>query len=212
MSDPIRNRVIGYQEIAKSDLVLHPGHEWVHPDEQKKLLAEFVAEDGNISALAVRRHPSLEGKWEIIDGRLRFENLQLEKFSCVILDLNDEEAKRAVPRYNTLAHLSVTTNPTLLAMMKSVGGMVPDPESLLRKSPQIETSPTPDAGQTAGPTTGTPLRQEVKEKKVEQSGTHLYILLVIPLAKFADAQPHISELEKLSGITVQRTGEEPTPA
>ena len=88
-SPVIRNRVVGYQEVTRADLILHPAHEWVHPDEQKKLLAEFVAEDGNISALAIRKHPTLDGKWEIIDGRLRFENLQLEKFPCVILDLNN---------------------------------------------------------------------------------------------------------------------------
>ena len=205
MPEPIRNRITGYQLINKSDLVLHAAHVWEHPDEEKQRLAKVVDERGNTSVLLVRKLPT--GKFEIIDGKMRFENIPLESYSCILCDLDDDEAEAETREHNILGHQSITTDAALLAQMKSVASQVPDPESLLRKSPQIEGQSTTDAGQTAGPTTGTPLRREVKEKKVEQSGTHLYVLLVIPLAKFADAQPHISELEKLAGITVQRTSD-----
>ena len=135
-----------------------------------------------------------------------------EKVHCIITDYNDAEAAEVVRNRNVPGHLATTLDIKLLAAMKSVSGQVPDPESLLRKAPQIEGQSTPDAAPPAGDTPKTTLPKEIREKKIEPSGSHIYILTVLPVAKYGDASESLAKLESLASVTVQRTGEEPTPS
>lgn len=208
MAQPIiRNRITGYQLVKKEDLVLHPAHVWEHPDEEKARLSKVVGERGNLSALLTRKLPS--GKFEILDGKMRFEELGaagVVEFGCLLCDLNDAEAVVETREHNILGHQSITTEPSLLALLKSFGGdRIPDVSNLLKDAPLVNGKPE----------NATVKKEEreakaaVKEAKAEPELKCVYILTVLPLDKFGEARPHLAALESMAEVTVQRSGEEP---
>jgi ParB-like nuclease domain len=204
MATLVRNRIIGYQVIPKTDLVLHSSHVWEHPEEEKQRLAKVIDERGNTSVLLVRKLAT--GKYEILDGKMRFENIALQEYSCILCDLTDAEAEAETREHNILGHQSITTDPSLLARMKSVSGNIPNAENLLRNVPQID--PTNGATKTDGTTGEKPLPQGIKEVKQTPTGSHIYVFIVLPVGQFPNVQQHIAALESNASITVQRTGEE----
>lgn len=199
----VKDRIVEVKKIGRADLVLHPAHEWIHTEEQKALLADFTKRRGSTSVIYVRHHPTIAGKFEILDGKMRFENLELSSFWCAVTDLTDEEALQEVQEHNVIPHMAVTVNPRLLALMKSVG--IPDVSNLLKDAPSVDGKPA-----------NQPVKKEereakaaVKEAKAEPELKCVYVLTVLPLSKFGEARPHLAALESMAEVTVQRSGEEP---
>ena len=197
-------RIIDFKRAPRALLFLHPGHVWEHPDKEKERLAAAVTARGNTSVLLVRKHPMREG-WEILDGKMRFENLKTDMFWCAVCDLNDAEAEKEVREHNVVGHFSFTTDPEVLVLMEGAQAMqqdVPKPEDLLKEG--IKPDGTPVA-QSPEPVESA---ESVKQVKVEEPKKTVKVLLVIPISEWGKVQQHVAALEQCSSVSVQKAGDE----
>jgi hypothetical protein len=106
MMHPIRNRIVGHATVRAGDLVPHPNNWRRHPPDQRRALEDSLHELGDIRSLLGYRLP--DGRIQLIDGHLR-RDLDPERMVTVeLVDLNEEEAAKALLTLDPLAALAET--------------------------------------------------------------------------------------------------------
>jgi hypothetical protein len=101
-----RNRIVAHVTVRAGDLVPHPNNWRLHPPDQRRALADSLAELGDIRSLLGYRLP--DGRIQLIDGHLR-RDLDPERTVTVeLVDLSEEEAAKALLTLDPLAALAET--------------------------------------------------------------------------------------------------------
>ena len=93
------------REIEVSKLLAHPKNANVMSAGVRRKLRRHIERTGRYEALVVRRHPVVEGSYELINGhhrRLVLEELGYERAACVVWELDDAETLMLLATVNRL--------------------------------------------------------------------------------------------------------------
>jgi DNA modification methylase len=113
-----RNRVVELIRVPAAVLVPHPLNYRVHGKAQTAALKGILAEVGIADALLVRRLD--DGRFQIIDGHLRSDVLKDAEVPCLLLDLNDLEAKKLLTVLDPIGAMAGADADNLDALLKEV--------------------------------------------------------------------------------------------
>ena len=102
-SAPIRDRIVEFTRVKASDLSPHPQNWREHPGNQRAAMLAIFDEIGYADALKVRKH---NGGYQIIDGHLRAEATPDADIPVLVLDLDDDEAKKMLATFDPLGDLA----------------------------------------------------------------------------------------------------------
>jgi hypothetical protein len=113
----VRDRVKEIREVRAGDLLVNPANFRSHPAAQRSAMEGILKEVGNIDILKVVQTPK---GLMLLDGHLRRDLLEDDVVKVAVLDLNEDEAKKALltfDRVTTLAEIGVEE---LSALMEAV--------------------------------------------------------------------------------------------
>lgn len=99
-----RDRVLGLEQIPVVALLPHPQNWRKHPLNQRNALRGVLDEVG--FAVAIIARPLGDGTYQILDGHLRAESLPDETLPVLLVDLDDDEAKRFLVSADPLAAMA----------------------------------------------------------------------------------------------------------
>ncbi len=100
----IRDRIKELRRVRAGDLVPNPQNWRTHPDAQRDALRGVLAEIGYADALLARELP--DGRLELIDGHLRAETTPDVHVPVLVLDVDENEAKKILLTHDPLAALA----------------------------------------------------------------------------------------------------------
>jgi hypothetical protein len=122
-----RNRIVELRKVRASELRRNPRNWRQHPDGQRSALTELLGTVGFVGAGIGRDTP--EGV-ELIDGHLRADLADDSEMPVLIVDLNDDEAKKVLATYDPLSALAI---PDVDAFKLLLTGVELDEHAELRK-------------------------------------------------------------------------------
>lgn len=114
----IRSRVIELRRVPAASLVPHPQNWRKHGNAQRAALEAILKEVGVADAVLTRILP--DGRLQILDGHLRSDVLKDAEVPALVLDLNDEEAKKLLLTLDPLAAMAGADAENLDALLKEV--------------------------------------------------------------------------------------------
>src|ERR1700694_3064984 len=114
----ILNRVAEYRKVRACDLVQHPANWSTHPDTQVRALRDLLKEIGFAGAIIVRRLE--DGRFQIIDGHLRVDEMGKREVGVLVTDLSAEEAEKLLLTYDPVGALATSDQARLEALLASV--------------------------------------------------------------------------------------------
>lgn len=115
----IKNRVKKLVHVRASKLLPSIWNWRTHPEKQREVLRDVLGEIG-IAGAVVAREVS-EGKYELIDGHLRQEELKAmgdQKVPVLVLDVTEEEAFKLLASYDPISALAQTDQEKFSALLK----------------------------------------------------------------------------------------------
>jgi hypothetical protein len=149
----IRNRVVRHVRVRAGDLVPHEHNARVHPEMQRRALADLYAEVGFARSLLAYELP--DGRLKLIDGHLRQALTPDMVVDVEVLDVNDDEARKLLlsldplaalaehdpARLDELRNLTRTDSDALANLWQSLGSAAAEVEETLerarRKQPDL---------------------------------------------------------------------------
>jgi hypothetical protein len=112
----IRNRVVRHVRVRAGDLVPHENNTRVHPQMQRRALADLYAEVGFARSLLAYELP--DGRLKLIDGHLRQSLTPDMLVDVEVLDVTDDEARKLLLSLDPLAALAEHDQTRLDALQK----------------------------------------------------------------------------------------------
>lgn len=106
MKRSIRNRIVEHVTVPAGDLLPHPLNFRRHPHSQRAALEDSLSELGDIRSLLGYRLP--DGRIQLIDGHLRRDLDPQRPVTVEIVDLTEEEARKALLTMDPIAALADT--------------------------------------------------------------------------------------------------------
>src|SRR3954464_1692400 len=100
----IRDRVVEMVRVKASRLRPSPWNFRTHPDKQRAVLKAVLGEIGIAGVVLARKLE--DGTYALIDGHLRREELGNRKIPVVVVDLDEEEAKKLLACYDPIGALA----------------------------------------------------------------------------------------------------------
>jgi hypothetical protein len=100
----IRNRIIRHVRARAGDLVPHENNARLHPDMQRRALADLYREVGFARSLLAYELP--DGRLKLIDGHLRQKLAPDMMVDVEVLDVSDDEARKLLLSLDPLAALA----------------------------------------------------------------------------------------------------------
>lgn len=100
----IRDRIVGLRRVRASELHPHPQNWRTHPRAQVSALRGAIEEIGFADAILARETP--DGHLQIIDGHCRAEISEDEEVPVLVLDLDEDEAKKLLATLDPLAAMA----------------------------------------------------------------------------------------------------------
>lgn len=128
---------LGARMIRLDRLVPHPLNANVMPDELRHKLKAHIARTGRCPFLVVRPHPSVERKYQVLDGHHRLgvlRELGHNEARCDVWEVGDREAKILVATLNRLEGQDQPLKRAELVHALLAEISVPDLASLLPES------------------------------------------------------------------------------
>ena len=122
-----RNRIVELRRIKARDLKKNPNNWRTHPEGQRSALAELLGTVGFVGAGIGR---DTRNGVELIDGHLRADLADDSEMPVLIVDLNDDEAKKVLATYDPLSALAI---PDVDAFKLLLTGIELDEHAELRK-------------------------------------------------------------------------------
>jgi hypothetical protein len=106
MSKPVnyKNRIQKLVYVKASDLIPNPWNFRGHPEKQREVLREVFGEIGVAGAVIAREVE--KGKYLLIDGHLRREELGSQEVPVLVTDLSEDEAKMLLAVYDAVSDLA----------------------------------------------------------------------------------------------------------
>lgn len=104
MKRSIRNRIVEHVTVRAGDLVPHPLNYRRHPPRQRTALVDSMQELGDIRSLLGYR--LADGRIQLIDGHLRRDIDPERQVTVELVDLTEEEARKALLTLDPLVGLA----------------------------------------------------------------------------------------------------------
>lgn len=114
----IRDRIKELRRVKASELFANPRNWRTHPKKQQDALLGILAEIGYADAILARELPS--GELEIVDGHLRAETTPEMEVPVLILDINEDEAKKLLTVLDPLAAMAEANKDTLGQLLMEI--------------------------------------------------------------------------------------------
>jgi hypothetical protein len=114
----IRDRIVDFRRVRASSLLPNPANWRTHPPAQQDALRGLLAEIGYANALIARELPG--GRLMLIDGHLRAETTPDQLVPVLVLDVDEEEAKKLLATLDPLGALAEADAAKLDALLKEV--------------------------------------------------------------------------------------------
>lgn len=114
----LKERIVALQRIRASELQPHPQNWRTHPREQRDALRGVLAEIGIADALIVRR--LRDGGYQILDGHCRAEEAPDAEWPCLVVDLNDDEAKKLLATHDPIGAMAEADAEALRELLDTV--------------------------------------------------------------------------------------------
>lgn len=111
----IRDRVVELRRVKASELVLHPGNWRRHPKAQRKAMLGVLKEIGYAGALLARE--DADGKLHLIDGHLRADVTSTQEVPVLVLDVDENEARKLLAVYDPIGDLAVADQVALASLL-----------------------------------------------------------------------------------------------
>ena len=111
----LRDRITDFRRVRAGDLVPHPENWRTHPDGQRTALQGVLAEIGIADALIVRELP--DGQLQVLDGHLRRDVAPDTEWPCLVVDLDDDEARKFLVTFDPLAAMAEANQQALGELM-----------------------------------------------------------------------------------------------
>lgn len=113
-----RDRIKELRRVRAGDLVANPANWRLHGDKQVNAMKGILEEIGYADAVLARENA--EGQLELVDGHLR-QSLDPEQIIPVlILDLDQDEAKKLLAVLDPLASMAETNKEALALLLKEI--------------------------------------------------------------------------------------------
>lgn len=113
----IRDRVIELRRVPARDLIANPENWRRHPESQRKALRGVLDEVGFAGALLARETPD---GLVLIDGHLRAETTPEQEIPVLVLDVNEDEARKILLTHDPIAAMAETDDAMLRGLLESV--------------------------------------------------------------------------------------------
>lgn len=114
----IRDRVKKLVRVKASKLRPSPWNWRIHPDRQREVMQGILGEIGIAGAVLARELG--DGTYALIDGHLRREELGEHKVPVLVVDLDEEEAKKLLACYDPVSQLAEKDAKMLGKLLKEV--------------------------------------------------------------------------------------------
>lgn len=139
MSEPLRNRIVGFERVPASSLVPHPQNWRTHPARQREALAALLDSVGFTGAVVARTLP--DGRMELLDGHLRTETAGDELVPVVLVDLDDEEARKFLLTADPISGLAESDDSLLRELLAGMPALDPALLAGLQQSYGVDATP-----------------------------------------------------------------------
>jgi len=103
-SGAFRDRIREYKRIRSADLVANPLNWRQHPENQQNAMRGILEEVGIVDALLVRDRS--DGTYDIIDGHLRASLMPEDEVPCLVLDVDENEARKILLTFDPLGAMA----------------------------------------------------------------------------------------------------------
>jgi hypothetical protein len=103
-SGAFRDRIREYKRIRSADLVANPLNWRQHPENQQNAMRGILEEVGIVDALLVRDRS--DGTYDIIDGHLRASLMPEDEVPCLVLDVDEDEARKILLTFDPLGAMA----------------------------------------------------------------------------------------------------------
>lgn len=113
-----RDRIIELRRVRASELVRNPANWRRHPSQQRQALRGILAEVGFADAVLARPLP--DGRLELIDGHMRADEALDQEIPVLVVDLNDDEAKKLLAVLDNVTTLAETDPEALNALILQI--------------------------------------------------------------------------------------------
>ena len=110
----IRDRIKSIETVKASELLPNPKNWRTHPEQQQDAMRGAFAELGNLDVLRVVER---DGGYMLIDGHLRTDLLGDNTVRVAVLDLNPEEADKALLSFDPISALAEKDDEILKSLM-----------------------------------------------------------------------------------------------
>ncbi len=114
----IRDRIVELRRVPASELAPNPENWRTHPEAQRTLLSDMMAEIGIADAVAARALPG--GGLQLIDGHLRRELLGDQMVPVLVLDVSEDEARKLLVSLDPLAAMAGTNQAALDELVSQI--------------------------------------------------------------------------------------------
>jgi DNA modification methylase len=114
----IRNRIKELRKVTAKSLKSHPSNWRKHPHAQRQALRGILEEVGYADALIARELP--DGTLELIDGHLRAETTPDMEVPVLVLDVDEDEARKLLATIDPLAALAESDGDKLRALLEQL--------------------------------------------------------------------------------------------
>lgn len=155
-----RDRIKALKRVPASELVPNPRNWRTHSDEQRAAL-RGILEDVGLAGAALARQLE-DGRYQLIDGHLRTEELGDQKIPVLILDVTEEEADKILVSADPLAAMAGADLGKLQELIDSVDGLQPDLEQSLLDLCRDAGISTEETATASGETIGKELPQALQ--------------------------------------------------
>jgi ParB-like chromosome segregation protein Spo0J len=132
----IRDRIKELRRVKASQLAPHPLNWRTHSTRQRDALLGVLADIGYADALLARELP--DGSLQLIDGHLRAETTPDSMVPVLILDVDEDEAKRVLATLDPLAGLAEVDTSQLARLLDDIKI---DNESVRRMLDELRQNP-----------------------------------------------------------------------
>jgi len=115
-SGAFRDRIREYRRIRSADLVANPLNWRQHPENQQNAMRGILEEVGIVDALLVRDRS--DGTYDIIDGHLRASLMPEDEVPCLVLDVDEDEARKILLTFDPLGAMAEANTANLNELLR----------------------------------------------------------------------------------------------
>jgi hypothetical protein len=115
----IRDRIKELRRVKASELFASPRNWRTHPKAQQDALLGILEDVGYADALLARELP--DGSLELVDGHLRAETTPDQEVPVLVLDIDEDEAKKLLAVLDPMAAMAECNPDALGSILAEIG-------------------------------------------------------------------------------------------